>query len=433
MAADHDAELQHKTLATTLSSIPDELLYACILEPLSALELRVAACTCSRWRDAVPAQARRLSCIVTSAGSNEVMLFDERGRLTASFRAMPPPKRRGGWRNGGASAWHGPNWPTCLALGPRGELFVSQYRVSGLLQFARSPDGYAYKRTVAAGPRFVSPEGVVHAHGSLYLVSVERGLVSRLSPTGRVLAESVPFEHLDRFYVYWGMTLGPDGHLYLAAHESEGGDYLQPTACNTGGVLRQRLTPGGDFDGNTEAWAGFAVSPEETMPLPLNRPSDPAFCKHGVLHVSSFVTAESAGHATLAARGARRAVYKLASLASLGRVNPPGSGSPSCSSGGVCVGWLEASQGAELLCDVWGVSFAPDGAGAFVCCQATDDLPPPEPLVRLDGCGCDDGWDAFVSPGPLPVPQPSAFCCGKATAFFGGSVRVKSANYIVAL
>ena len=84
---------EHET--TTLSSIPDELLYAAILEPLSVLELRVAACTCIRWRDAIPAQSRLFSCIVTSAGSNEVMLFDARGRLTASFRALPPPKRRG--------------------------------------------------------------------------------------------------------------------------------------------------------------------------------------------------------------------------------------------------------------------------------------------------------------------------------------------------
>ena len=97
----------------------------------------------------------------------------------------------------------------------------------GLLQFAHSPDGYAYRRTVAAGPRFVSPEGVVHAHGSLYLVSVDRGVISRLSLAGRVLAESLPFEHDGRFYVYWGMTRGPDGHLYLAAHESEGGSGIE--------------------------------------------------------------------------------------------------------------------------------------------------------------------------------------------------------------
>jgi len=109
----------------------------------------------------------------------------------------------------------------------------------------------------------------------------------------------------------------------------------------------------------------------------------------------------------------------------------PAGGGASCFSGGLCVGWLEASQGAELLHDVWGVSFAPSGDGAFVCCQAADDLPPPEPLVRLEGCGCDEGSDALVTSGPLR--QPSAFCCGRATALSGGSARVKNANYIVAL
>ena len=111
----------------------------------------------------------------------------------------------------------------------------------------------------------------------------------------------------------------------------------------------------------------------------------------------------------------------------------PAGGGASCFSGGLCVGWLEASQGAELLHDAWGVSFAPSGDGAFVCCQAADDLPPPEPLVRLEGCGCDDGYgaDALVTPGP--PRQPSAFCCGRAAALSGGSARVKNANYIVAL
>ena len=136
-----------------------------------------------------------------------------------------------------------------------------------------------------------------------------------------------------------------------------------------------------------------------------------------MLHVSSFVTAESPGHAALAARGARRAVYKFASLPSL--------------AGGLCVGWLEAKEGTKLLDDAWGVSFAPDGAGAFVCCQADDHLSPPEPLVRLEGCGCDDGSDALVSPGP--PPQPTAFCCGRAAALSGGSARIKKANYVVAL
>eukprot|EP00964_Phaeocystis_antarctica_P055737 scaffold32802_cov61-Phaeocystis_antarctica.AAC.6 len=415
-------------------TIPDHLLSASILDLLSVFDLRAPACTCSRWRNAVPAQLSQLSCIVTSAGSNEVMLFDTRGRLAASFCALPPRKpRRRGHKGGVASAWPGDDWPTCLALGPRGELFVSQYRVDGLLQFKRTatltngiPDGYAYQRTVAAGPRFVSPEGVVHAHDSLYLVSADLGVINRLSvsPAGRVLAKSVPFEHLGRSCAYWGMTLGPDGHLYLAAHVNDGVHYLQPTAHDTGGVLRQRLAPNGDFDGLTEAWAGFDASPGGGFAAgtALNRPSAPAFCKHGVLHVSSFVTGESAE--LLKERGAWRAVYKFASLASL--------------AGGLCVGWLEASQGAGLLDHVWGVSFAPDGAGAFVCCQAADDQPPPEPLVRLEGCGCNDGSDALVSPGPppqlyYPLPQPTAFCCGRATALCGGSARIKSANYVVAL
>jgi len=80
------------------------------------------------------------------------------------------------------------------------------------------------------------------------------------------------------------MTLGPDGHLYIAAHVSEGGDYLRPTPRDTGGVLRQRLTPAGAFDGATEAFAGYP----RTTDGRCNRPSDPAFCQHGALHVSSF-------------------------------------------------------------------------------------------------------------------------------------------------
>ena len=82
-------------------------------------------------------------------------------------------------------------------------------------------------------------------------------------------------------------------------------------------MLRQRLAPDGDFEGETEAWAGFGVE-GVAAGAALNRPSDPSFCRHGVLHVSSFVTCASAGHAALAARGARRAAYKLAAGVGLG-------------------------------------------------------------------------------------------------------------------
>ena len=212
-----------------MEKLNDDLLKK-ILEELSALELRVAARTCKSWRKAVPDNDRRLSCIVTSAGSNEVMLFDARGRLNAATKVKPtkwPPKS--------GKACPGFNWPTCVALGPKGELFVSQYRVSGVLQFARSPDGYAYQRTLASRPCFDQPEGVVHAHDSLYLASGD--VISRLRLSAphasQVLSKTKPY--LDG-YRYWGMTRGPDGHLYLAAHECDGGSYLEPTARNTGGL-----------------------------------------------------------------------------------------------------------------------------------------------------------------------------------------------------
>ena len=210
---------------------------ASIFSLLSALELRPAACCSRRWRDAIPRHHTQLCCLVTSAGSNEVVLFDARGRIAAVFKALPPPKRRHG-RGGGASSWRGHDWPTCLALGPRGELYVSQYRVQGLLQFDRSPDGFRYRRTLASGARYASPEGVVCAHGCVYLACVERGVIARLSPRGELLGESAAFEAHGEFYVYWGMALGPDGSLYIAAHVSEGGDFLSPTPTDTGGVRR---------------------------------------------------------------------------------------------------------------------------------------------------------------------------------------------------
>ena len=54
------------------------------------------------------------------------------------------------------------------------------------------------------------------AHGSLYLVSTDRGTITRLSLEGRVLSETSPFRNFaadDEEYVYWGMCRGPHGHL----------------------------------------------------------------------------------------------------------------------------------------------------------------------------------------------------------------------------
>mmetsp|Transcript_16623 Transcript_16623/g.55912 ORF Transcript_16623/g.55912 Transcript_16623/m.55912 type:complete len:255 (+) Transcript_16623:126-890(+) len=205
-----------------------------IFDSLSPLEARAAACVCRRWQQLVSPSRRRLLA-VTSAGSNEIVLFDARGRVVQRFTALPPPQRRqrrgGGRTYRGVSSWRqqrgAGNWPTCLAFGPRGELFVSQYRVRGVLQFERSPHGYCYRRTVASAASLSSPEGICCAHGSLYLACVDRGVIVRLAwAAGALLEETRPFEGTaGEMYVYWGMTLGPDGHLYVAAHVSEEGGH----------------------------------------------------------------------------------------------------------------------------------------------------------------------------------------------------------------
>ena len=121
-------------MAATVSSLSDDALACNVFAALHAFDLRRAACACRHWRDRItPLAARRLCCVVTSAGSNEIVLFDADGRVAQRIRALPPPKRKrhgsaGG--GGGGSSWRAavgaPNWPTCLALGPHGELYASQ-------------------------------------------------------------------------------------------------------------------------------------------------------------------------------------------------------------------------------------------------------------------------------------------------------------------
>ena len=167
-----------------MEAFPDELL-ASVLELASALEARQCACVCRRWRNAVTRLDVSLLLVVAS-GSNDLVLLDGRGRLAQRIPALPP-RRAGARLPRATNAMY--NWPTCLAQGPRGELYLSQYRMPGLLRFDRTPAGYSYTRQAAVNKRFAAPEGVVFAHGSIYLVSVQRGTVSRLAPSGGTLIE----------------------------------------------------------------------------------------------------------------------------------------------------------------------------------------------------------------------------------------------------
>lgn len=378
--------------------LPGELQLS-ILDLLSALDARRAATVCRSWRDVV-AQLDTSLCLVTASGDNEVVLLDGRGRVVQRIKAKPVPRKRGGRMIHPVVLKRWTTWPTCIATGPRGDLFVSQYKVQGILQFVRTPIGYEYRRTLASGSRFASPEGIVFAHDSIYLVCVDSGTIARLSMSGQLLEVSKPFERTNdygelEFFVMWGMCIndGPhgDGHLYIAAHVGEEGndDYERPTAVDTGGILRQRLRPDGSFDGDTEGFAGYPMAQTFVQPncayVDLNRPSEPSVCEHGFLHVSSFVSSGQHG-LPVPRHGNARRVYKFSTELSV----LPGNawarvGCGGDSARGLCYGWLETSddEDAELLKAPWGVSCAP--SGVLLTCHGVD---VPVPVVKLGSCGC---------------------------------------------
>ena len=72
---------------------------------------------------------------------------------------------------------------------------------------------------------------------------------------------------------------GSAAALYIAAHLSVGGDYTAPTQVNSGEILQLNIDHNGSIIGPPTSVCGAGT---------LNRPSTPAFCKHGSLFVSSF-------------------------------------------------------------------------------------------------------------------------------------------------
>eukprot|EP00617_Octactis_speculum_P014257 CAMPEP_0185760814 /NCGR_PEP_ID=MMETSP1174-20130828/19737_1 /TAXON_ID=35687 /ORGANISM="Dictyocha speculum, Strain CCMP1381" /LENGTH=264 /DNA_ID=CAMNT_0028441789 /DNA_START=438 /DNA_END=1229 /DNA_ORIENTATION=+ len=243
-----------------------------------------------------------------------------------------------------------------------------------VLQFNRCASGYQYQRTlVSSNRKFSSPQGIVCAHESVYLVSVDRGTITRLSLSGEVLEETAPYEDAmgGGFYVLWGMCLGPDGRtLFVAANVSEDGEYRLPTRTNTGCILSQELNKDGSFRGTTQKCVSNHKGPG------LNRPSDPAFCIHGCLLVSSFVSPTN---------GTRRRVYKFGyttgeTLASFRNFRHERDGVTM-----ECQGWLGAESGdSDLFSAPWGISCTPGGE----VCVTSHNLDSAVSLVKLESCGC---------------------------------------------
>jgi hypothetical protein len=251
--------------STTIADLPAGVVSA-ILAQLTCVQAQCSGQrVCRDWRDA----CRRLHAekgfapriFVTLAADNKVMILDGDGNTVQTFTPLPPPQKKrtsnqkSSWRN----QKHLYKWPTCLALGPRpGSLYVSQYRVRGVLRFDTDATGttYRYKSVVASGEALESPEGLVcNSDGSLFVVSAAHGTINHVSAGGRVL-RTVSCASWTRpgsgfmagtFRVPWGMSRGPDRALYVAVHSSDGGSYTAPTPRDTGDVLRIELTEDNSF------------------------------------------------------------------------------------------------------------------------------------------------------------------------------------------
>ena len=248
----------------SIDTLPTGLL-AAILAQLSSTQAQLgAARTCRSWRALCTSISAEKSfairAFVTLAAENRIVVLDEHGQTVQSFEPMPPSRsRRGKHGTRARGHWrtckHLYRWPTCLALGPApGSLYVSQYRVRGVLRYDTDPTGttYHYTRVAASDQALESPEGIVaNADGSLFVASAIHGTVNHVSVQGTILRTwSCAAWTRDRsptgsFRVPWGMCRGPDRALYVAVHSSDGGDYIEPTPRDTGDILRLELDGGG--------------------------------------------------------------------------------------------------------------------------------------------------------------------------------------------
>jgi len=373
-----------------------------ILGYLSVLDLRCAASTCRSWRERLDRNyPDRRMLLVTAGGTNEIALVSTDGHIIQRF-PVSPTQRTTRKRKRGLAASRRPGreraycWPTCMALTPAGNLLVSQYKVEGVLEFARSREGFAYRRILASHSSLTFPEGLVVAHNSVYVASVDSAIVTRLTLAGGQIIEQVgSHQDDDDMMTLWGMCISPDDRsLFIAAHVSDETDYQQPTSVNTGVILRLDLERDGSFQKDGDGYPiGYSKEVFQVTRFTddgilgmdpttnLNRPSNPAFCRHGILHVSSFVSA---------AEGERRRIRRFACLGF------PWTGTECRTndrpwSGNVDLGCLEENEPTRAgvnRVNPWGVACSQASDEVFVTCSDTTTGSSSPCLAKFASCGC---------------------------------------------
>ena len=201
---------------------------------------------------------------VTLAITNSIALLDiDTGKVLHEWQALPklPTGPPGFGAPIGLPLWRTDrrrkNWVTGIACGTDQSIFVSQYRVHGLLQFVAHPVVSTTSRTRAtrAGVPFryertvltaAAPEGVASAkHGSVYTVAMESpssdgtiaACVQRLDGRDCAVLESMTILHA--YDCLWGLCLARDHYgLFIAAHADEPFKHAaEPTLHDTGRIL----------------------------------------------------------------------------------------------------------------------------------------------------------------------------------------------------
>ena len=158
------------------------------------------------------------------------------------------------------------------------------------------------------------------------------------------------------------------------------------TAAPLHGVRHEVAIGAPSSQGGFAAFQPVAIAFDSRRGALLNRPSTVSVCKHGFMHVSSFISSET---------GSRRRIYKFGTGSTCLSGSTDIRVAPSASDFAVsceqAVGWLDSrvEDGGRLLASPWGVSCARDGSVYATVHAAAETSPSTTPsVVKLASCGC---------------------------------------------